>query len=110
VTDELLKDPNRVFTYVEMKFFTMWYNRLDKEKQAQVKALVRDGRLEFANGGWSATDEACPNYEDMINNMIIGHTFLMKEFGVKPRTGWHVDSFGHSSANARLFADFGFEA
>jgi len=27
VVDELLKDPKRVFTYVEMKFFTMWYQR-----------------------------------------------------------------------------------
>ena len=76
----------------------------------EVKLLVKEGRLEFSNGGWSATDEACPNYEDMINNMIIGHGFLKREFGVTPRTGWHIDAFGHSSTNARLFADFGFEA
>lgn len=99
-----------MFTFVEMKFFTMWYNRQTKERKDQVKQLVREGRLEFANGGWSASDEACPNFEDMINNMAIGHSFLMKEFGVKPRVGWHLDAFGHSSTNARLFADFGFEA
>jgi alpha-mannosidase len=52
----------------------------------------------------------CTNYEDMINNMIIGHNFLKKEFGVIPRVGWMIDAFGHSSANARLFADFGFDA
>ena len=34
----------------------------------------------------------------------------MKEFGVKPRIGWHVDPFGHSNANPRLFADMGFDA
>lgn len=66
--------------------------------------------MEFANGGWTASDEACPNYEDLINNMIKGHEFLKSEFGVTPKVGWHLDSFGHSSANARLFADFGFEA
>ena len=38
--------------------------------------LIKEGRLEIANGGWSATDEACPTYEDMINNMIQGHEFL----------------------------------
>jgi lysosomal alpha-mannosidase len=42
--------------------------------------------------------------------MVKGHAFLKNEFGVRPRTGWHLDSFGHSSTNARLFADFGFEA
>ena len=61
-------------------------------------------------GSWVQSDEACPNYEDMINNMIVGHGWLKKEFGVVPRIGWQIDTYGHSSANARLFADFGFEA
>ena len=55
-------------------------------------------------------DEATPHYEDMINNMLIGYEFLQKEFNVKPKIGWSIDPFGHSSANARLFADMGFEA
>lgn len=33
-------------------------------------------------------DEACPHYEDMINNMQMGHQFALKEFGVAPRIGW----------------------
>lgn len=41
-----------------------------------VKKLVIEGRLEFANGGWSASDEACPSFDDMITNFIVGHQFL----------------------------------
>ena len=55
-------------------------------------------------------DEACTHYEDMINNMYLGHQWLLNEFGVTPRIGWQVDPFGHSSANPRLFAEMGFEA
>lgn len=55
-------------------------------------------------------DEACPHFEDYINNMMAGHEFVMKEFGVTPRVGWQIDPFGHSSANARLFAEMGFDA
>lgn len=62
------------------------------------------------NGGWSMHDEACPHYEDMLNNMMVGHAFIKKEFGVTPRVGWQIDPFGHSSANARLFAEMGFDA
>ena len=47
-----------------------------------VRTLVKEGRLELINGGWSMHDEACPNYEDMINNMMKGHEFITKEFGV----------------------------
>lgn len=55
-------------------------------------------------------DEACPTYQDMINNHMLGHQFVLKEFGVKPRIGWQIDPFGHSNTNARLFADMGFDA
>ena len=46
----------------------------------------------------------------MIVNMNLGHQFLQKEFGVRPRVGWMIDSFGHSTSNAALYADFGFDA
>ena len=55
-------------------------------------------------------DEACPIYEDMINNMMWGHEFLLREFGVKPKIGWQIDPFGHSNTNARFFAEMGFDA
>jgi alpha-mannosidase len=42
--------------------------------------------------------------------MHVGHQFLQKEFGIKPRVGWMIDAFGHSAGNAALFADFGFDS
>lgn len=75
-----------------------------------VKKLIKNGQLELLNGGWVAHDEADPNYEDMINNMMIGHQFIWKEFGVKPSIGWDIDTFGHSDTNNRLYAEMGFDA
>lgn len=109
VIQELKRNPSRKFTYVEMKFFTMWWHRQTHEMKRDVRQLIKEGRFEFVNGGWSMHDEATPHYEDMINNMAFGHEFLEKEFGVTPRIGWHVDPFGHSTANPRLFSDMGFD-
>ena len=88
----------------------MWYKIQPEDVKNQVKQLIHEGRFEFVNAGWSMHDEANTHYEDMINNMMVGHEFLLKEFGDKPRMGWHVDPFGHSAANTRLFADMGFDA
>lgn len=55
-------------------------------------------------------DEACPLYEDMLDNMMAGHDFILKEFGVRPRVGWAIDPFGHSNTNARFFSEMGFDA
>ena len=110
VVNALLDNPSRKFSEVEMKFFSMWWNEQSDTMKDKVRGLVNNGQLELINGGWAMHDEACPTYEDMINNMMIGHDFILSEFGVKPRIGWQVDPFGHSNANARLFAEMGFDA
>jgi|Transcript_14435 alpha-mannosidase len=109
---ELMADKEKRFTQVEMKFFSMWWQRQTEQKKYDVRQLVREGRLEFVNAGWSMQDEACTHHDDMMNNMMVGHEFLLREFGdfAIPRIGWHIDPFGHSNANPRLFAEMGFDA
>lgn len=88
VISALLDNPERKFSEVEMKFFSMWWERQDDEMKYKVRELVKNGQLELINGGWSMHDEACPTYQDMIENMMFGHEFILREFGVKPRIGW----------------------
>jgi len=107
---ELIADPNKRFTQVEMKFFSMWWDEQDEARRNDVRKLVKSGQLEFVNAGWSMHDEACTHYDDMMNNMMIGHEWLENEFGIRPRVGWSIDPFGHSNANARLFAEMGFDS
>lgn len=51
----------------------MWWKDQTEDMKTSIRKIVTEGRLEFANGGWSATDEACPSFDDMINNFIVGH-------------------------------------
>jgi alpha-mannosidase len=78
--------------------------------RVDVRDLVGSGRLELVSGGWTMHDESCTLYDDMIINMKEGHRFIEREFNYKPRVGWQVDTFGHSSTNALLFAEMGFDA
>ena len=110
VVRELLKDPKKLFTYVEMKFFNMWYTRQSLEMRNDVKKLVKNGQFEITMGGWSATDESDTNYEDIIGNFYQGHQWIKEEFDVTPRVGWNIDSYGHTETNTALFHDLGFEA
>ena len=75
-----------------------------------MRKWVSEGRLEFVNGAWSANDEALPTYQDIIANLMKGHEFLKEEFDFVPKAGWLMDSYGHSAANARIYADMGMEA
>ena len=92
-----------------MYFFERWWSRQNDTVKSQVRELVKEGRLEFINGGWVSSDEACPVYEDIIMNIMAGHSFLMDTFGIVPKHAWHADAFGHSAATPELFAKMGFD-
>jgi lysosomal alpha-mannosidase len=110
VVSSLLANPSRKFIYVEMAFFWRWWREQTPARQADVVMLVKQGRLEFINGGWCMNDEASTHYEAIIDQMTLGHRFLAETFGITPKVAWHIDPFGHSSAQAALFANTGFEA
>ena len=55
-------------------------------------------------------DEATTYYEDVIDQMTLGHQWLLDELGVRPTVGWQVDPFGHTNSMASLFAQMGLNA
>ena len=85
---------------METAFFKMWWDVQSEEMRTITKELVRNGQLEFISGGWCMNDEATPYYEDIIDQMTLGHKFLLETFNVKPTVGWQIDPFGHSSTQA----------
>lgn len=102
--EALRQHPSRTFTYVEMKFFSMWwYNQTDQIKD-QVRFLVANQQLVFVNGGWCMHDEAATHFMGMLDQTTLGHEFLAEELGVKPRIGWQLDPFGHSATQASLLS------
>jgi lysosomal alpha-mannosidase len=111
VINELNKNNERRFIYVEIAYFWIWWNEQNDEMKQLVRLLVREKRLEFVNGGWCMNDEATTYYEDIINQQTLGLQFILREFGrcARPRVGWQIDPFGHSREQGSLFAQFGFD-
>ena len=107
----LLENPSRTFTYVEMKFFSMWWNEQPDAVKDSVRYLIASKQLGVANGGWCMHDEASSHYVGMIDQTSLGHAFLRQELGVVPTVGWQLDPFGHSAAQASLLTHaVGFDA
>jgi hypothetical protein len=111
VMEALVENPNRTFTYVEQKFFSMWWHEQSDVSKERVRNLVANDQLSFVNGGWCMHDEAATHYMGMIDQTTLGHSFLKKELGVIPTVGWQLDPFGHSATQASLLtAQLGFDA
>ena len=111
VMEALLANPNRTFSFVETKFFSMWWKEQRSEMKETVKFLIQNDQLAFVNGGWCMHDEATTHFMGMIDQTTLGHDFLFKELGVIPTVGWQLDPFGHSSTQASYMThDMGFDA
>lgn len=110
VVYELQNDPAKRFIWSESSFFQRWYESLSEARKLIVKRFVTNGQLEFVGGGWSQHDEATPDIASVLNQMTEGHQYLFDTFGVRPRFGWQIDPFGHSSLTPSLFALMGFDA
>uniref|UniRef100_A0A1X7U3R1 Alpha-mannosidase n=1 Tax=Amphimedon queenslandica TaxID=400682 RepID=A0A1X7U3R1_AMPQE len=110
VVDELSKNKDRTFIYVEIAFFVRWWSEQTDDTKQKVHELVSNGQLEFINGGWCMNDEASTHYNGIIDQMSIGLRFISNTFGVRPLVGWQIDPFGHSSFQATAFSLLGFDS
>jgi hypothetical protein len=101
----LLDNPKRKFIYVEQSFFTRWWydpNTSDAQRTS-LKKVVDNGQWEFVLGGWVMPDEAATTYGGVIDQLTLGHQFLLSTFGVRPTKGWQIDPFGASSVTPIIY-------
>ena len=105
----LSANSQRKYDMAEIAFFQRWWKDLSQEKQDTFKGYIQNKQFEFVNGGWVANDEACAYYDDIIDNMILGHRWLDDNLGVYPVVGWQIDSFGSSATQAALMAQAGYD-
>lgn len=72
VVTELLKEPERHFTFCEISFFSRWYYEQTAKTREVVKGLVKSGQITFVNGAWVMHDEASAHYVSMIDQTTLG--------------------------------------
>ncbi|KAM4809146.1 alpha-mannosidase 2 [Rhinophrynus dorsalis] len=99
---KLQEDSKRKFMWAEISYFSKWWDGIDNQKREAVKRLIELGQFEIVTGGWVMPDEASTHYFSMVDQLIEGHQWLEKNLGVKPKSGWAVDPFGHSPTMAYL--------
>lgn len=75
---------------------------------ARLRSYLQAGRLEFAGGLASTLETNGPSGESFVRNQLLGLRCIEDLFGVSPRTGYLIDTFGINAQVPQILSQFGF--
>jgi mannosylglycerate hydrolase len=109
LVDELIDDPpsaGESFLLDGQAIILDDYAAVRPERIEQLRAFVREGRLEA--GPWYVlADELIPSGEALVRNLLAGQRALRRFGGQPPPVLYCPDSFGHPAALPAVAAGFG---
>ena len=93
-----------------MRGETVLYSHLeenDPDAFRRVLERIREGRWEVVGGTYLQSDTNLPRFETLAKNYEIGLDYCQTHLGVRPRTAWAADSFGHCAGLPDVLAGAG---
>ncbi len=95
--DRMKEYPEFVFTSAAVCYYE-WIEHSDPAMFREIAERVKEGRWRMVGGWWIQPDCNIPSGESFARQALIGQGYLKEKFGVTARTGYNVDSFGHSGS------------
>jgi alpha-mannosidase len=84
--------------------------RIDPELFARVRTLIEDGRWHVTGGQYLQPDVNLPTGMGLARQILHGQRYFRDRFGVSPKVGYNVDSFGHPATLPDILVEHGYEA
>jgi alpha-mannosidase len=84
--------------------------RLRPDLFERIRKHVADGRWSIVGGTYVQPDLNLPTEMALRRQIRHGQTFFQDRFGVRPRIGYNVDSFGHPAFLPDLLVEQGYTA
>ncbi|MBA2479057.1 MAG: hypothetical protein H0V44_00205, partial [Planctomycetes bacterium] len=94
--DRLDKHPDLYFSQGEAWVHAQ-IERCDPALFARIKAHVATGRWEIVNGWWTQPDCNQPSGFALERQIACGKEYFTSRYGVFPKIGYNIDSFGHAA-------------
>ena len=94
--DRLNEYDDFVFTCSSAAYYK-WVEDIDPKMFEEIRAMVKKGRWVPVNGWWVQPDCNMPSGESFARQALYSQLYYHEKFGKICKTGYNVDSFGHSA-------------
>ena len=86
-----------------------WIERIDPDMFEEIKQRVKEGRWSIVGGWYLQPDCNMPDGESFARHGLISQRYFKENFGVTAKTGYNVDSFGHTQALPKILKASGMD-
>lgn len=106
--DRMKETPGFLFTSAAACYYA-WVEENDASMFSEIRARVQEGRWAVVGGWWIQPDCNIPSGEGFARQALYGQRYFKEKFGVLARTGYNVDSFGHSGLLPKILRKSGMD-
>ena len=99
--DRMNEYPGFIFTSAAASYYE-WIEKCEPLMFEEIRRRVLEGRWAIAGGWWVQPDCNIPSGESLARHALYSQSFFLKNFGRAARTGYNVDSFGHSGSIPKI--------
>lgn len=103
------EQPRAYYSVAEMAYLKHHVEQRPEELAA-LQAQAKRGALHIVGGGITSPDTVLPETEMLVRDYLLGARFSEDVLGVRPRSAWLPDSFGHSAMAPDLLVAAGFSS
>ena len=107
--DRMKEFPDFKFTSACAAYYE-WVQDSDPAMFEEIRARVKEGRWGIAGGWYIQPDCNIPSGESFARHALVSQRFFRAEFGRVAKTGYNVDSFGHTGSIPLMLRQSGMDA
>ena len=97
-----------VFTASSAQYYK-WIEEHDPQMFEEIRLAIQNGRWQIVGGWWIQPDDNMPSGESFARQGLYSQRYYREMFGVTCKTGYCVDTFGHSAEIPKLLREAGME-
>lgn len=106
--DRMNEDENFIFSCSSAAFYE-WVEKNNPQMFQEIVKRVEEGRWEIVGGWFVQPDCNIPGGEAFVRHGLYSQRYFKEKFGRIAKTGYNVDSFGHSGMLPQILAKSGME-
>ncbi len=106
--DRMNETDEFVFTCACADYYR-WVEENAPDMFENIRRRVAEGRWKIVGGMWIQPDCNMPSGESFARQLLYSQRYFKEKFGVIAKTGYNVDSFGHSAMLPALLSGAGIE-